>query len=67
MCYASKFIVSFRAGPICRVNSILELWAYNETIIRGITEEMIYQTVNQEIIQRCAEILKIKFLLILMP
>ncbi|XP_045159868.2 patched domain-containing protein 3-like isoform X1 [Mercenaria mercenaria] len=40
-----------KAGPICRVNSILELWGYNESVIRSLTEESIYGTVNQDVIQ----------------
>ncbi|XP_060605204.1 patched domain-containing protein 3-like isoform X1 [Ruditapes philippinarum] len=40
-----------KAGPICRVNSILELWGYNETVIRSLTEDVIFKTVNQDVIQ----------------
>ncbi|XP_052775684.1 patched domain-containing protein 3-like isoform X1 [Mya arenaria] len=36
-----------KTGPFCRVNSILELWAYNETIIRSLSDGDILRAVNQ--------------------
>ncbi|KAL4236282.1 Patched domain-containing protein 3 [Mactra antiquata] len=39
-----------KAGPICRVNSILELWSYDKTTIRSLTQEQVFQTVNQKVI-----------------
>lgn len=36
-----------KAGPLCLVNSLLELWEYNETLIRNLTAASISNTINQ--------------------
>ncbi|KAK3599821.1 hypothetical protein CHS0354_022387 [Potamilus streckersoni] len=35
-----------KVGRSCRISSILELWSFNETIIRSLTSQEILQTVN---------------------
>ncbi|XP_052274727.1 patched domain-containing protein 3-like isoform X2 [Dreissena polymorpha] len=42
--------ICIKTGPVCRVNSILELWAYNETVIRALTSPDILNIINQPII-----------------
>ena len=37
-----------RSGSSCRVNSLLELWSYNESIIRNLTSSDILDAVNAE-------------------
>ena len=37
-----------RSGSNCRVNSLLELWSYNESIIRNLTSSDILDAVNAE-------------------
>ena len=42
----NKNIFPIRSGPVCRVNSILELWSYNETTIRNLSATKILDMVN---------------------
>ena len=41
-----------RSGPVCKVNSILELWSYNEAIIRNLSSSDILQNINRNNIVR---------------
>lgn len=44
----SNAVLLFRIGPICFVNGLLELWAFDKAVIDNLTKDDILRKINEK-------------------